>query len=72
MTRLGDAGVSDSAFDAAAAVFGEKQLVDLTIAIGLMNVYNRIAISFRATPRAVAEGESKARTHQAEGRARTG
>jgi hypothetical protein len=31
-------------------MFGEKQLADLTIAIGLMNAYNRIAISFRATP----------------------
>jgi alkylhydroperoxidase family enzyme len=40
--------------EAAAAVFGEKQLADLTIAIGLMNAYNRIAISFRATPMALA------------------
>src|SRR5918997_3777892 len=55
VTRLGDQGVPDSAFEAAAAVFGEKQLADLTIAIGLMNAYNRIAISFRATPMAVAE-----------------
>src|ERR1700724_647374 len=37
VTRLGDRGVPDSAFEAAAAVFGEKQLADLTIAIGLMN-----------------------------------
>jgi alkylhydroperoxidase family enzyme len=34
-------------------VFGEKELADLTIAIGLMNAYNRLAISFRATPTAV-------------------
>jgi len=54
VTRLGDRGVPDSAFDAAASVFGEKQLADLTIAIGLMNAYNRIAISFRATPAALA------------------
>ena len=52
VTRLGDRGVPDSAFEAAAAVFGEKQLADLTIAIGLMNAYNRISISFRATPTA--------------------
>ena len=50
VTRLGDRGVPDSAFEAAAAVFGEKQLADLTIAIGLMNAYNRMAISFRTTP----------------------
>jgi alkylhydroperoxidase family enzyme len=54
VTRLGDHGVPDSAFQAAAAVFGEKQLADLTIAIGLMNAYNRMAISFRATPMALA------------------
>jgi hypothetical protein len=35
--------------------FDEKQLVDLTIAISLMNAYNRMAISFRATPLAVAD-----------------
>jgi AhpD family alkylhydroperoxidase len=54
VTCLGDRGVPDSAFEAAAAVFGEKQLADLTIAIGLMNAYNRMAISFRATPMAPA------------------
>ncbi len=55
VTRLDDGDVPDSAFEAAAAVFGEKQLADLTIAIGLMNAYNRVAISFRATPTALAE-----------------
>jgi AhpD family alkylhydroperoxidase len=54
VTRLGDRGVPDSAFEAAAAVFGEKQLADLTIAIGLMNAYNRMAIGLRATPMALA------------------
>jgi AhpD family alkylhydroperoxidase len=54
VTRLGDWGVPDRAFDAAAAVFGEKQLADLTLAIGLMNAYNRMAISFRRTPMALA------------------
>jgi AhpD family alkylhydroperoxidase len=54
VTRLGDRGVPDSAYEAAAAVFSDKQLADLTIAIGLMNAYNRMAISFRATPMALA------------------
>jgi AhpD family alkylhydroperoxidase len=54
VTRLGDAGVSDAAFQGAAASFSEKQLVDLTLTIALMNAYNRIAISFRATPLAAA------------------
>jgi alkylhydroperoxidase family enzyme len=47
--------VPDEAFQAARAVFEEKELVDLTIAIGLMNAYNRMAISFRNTPQAALE-----------------
>ena len=35
-------------------MFGGKQVADLTIAISLMNAYNRVAISFRATPTALA------------------
>ena len=45
----------DEAFETARAVFQEKELVDLTIAIGLMNAYNRMAISFRSTPQAALE-----------------
>jgi len=52
VTRVSDTGVPDGAFQAARAVFEEKELVDLTIAIGLMNVYNRMAISFRNPPQA--------------------
>lgn len=54
VTRLGERGVPDSAFEAANEAFGAKRLADLTIAIGLMNAYNRMAISFRATPAALA------------------
>ena len=50
VTRLGDHGVPPAAFEAVAAVFDEKPLADLTIAIGLMNAYNRIAIGFGAGP----------------------
>ncbi len=53
VTRVAETTVPDQDFQAAAAVFNEKELVDLTIAIGLMNTYNRLAISFRATPQAV-------------------
>jgi len=53
VTRVAETGVSDSAYQAARRVFDEKQLVDLTIAISLMNAYNRMAISFRNTPQAV-------------------
>jgi alkylhydroperoxidase family enzyme len=46
--------VPEAAYAEARAAFNEKQLADLTIAIGLMNAYNRLAISFRAMPRAAA------------------
>ena len=52
VTRVADTGVPDQAYEAARAVFEERELVDLTIAIGLMNTYNRLAISFRKTPQA--------------------
>jgi AhpD family alkylhydroperoxidase len=53
VTRVADTHVPDEAFEAAAAVFGEKELADLTMAIGLMNAYNRLAISFRRGPEGV-------------------
>jgi AhpD family alkylhydroperoxidase len=55
VTRVSETGVPDQAFQAACAAFEEKELVDLTIAISLMNAYNRMAISFRNTPRATLE-----------------
>ena len=53
VTRVAETGVPDAAYQEAREVFDEKQLVDLTIAISLMNSYNRMAISFRNTPQAV-------------------
>jgi AhpD family alkylhydroperoxidase len=53
VTRVAETAVPDEAYEAAHAVFSEKELVDLTIAIGLMNTYNRMAISFRNPPQAV-------------------
>ena len=55
VTKVAETAMPDVEFQAARAVFGEKELADLTIAIGLMNTYNRLAISFRATPQAVRE-----------------
>lgn len=52
VTRVAQTGVPDADYQAARAVFNERELVDLTIAIGVMNLYNRMAISFRNTPQA--------------------
>ncbi|WNL47545.1 carboxymuconolactone decarboxylase family protein [Dyella sp. BiH032] len=57
VTQVARTGVPDHDFDAAHEVFSEKELVDLTIAIGLMNAYNRLAISFRNPPEAARAAE---------------
>ena len=54
VTRVAETGVPDASFQAAIAVFSEKELADLTMAVGLINAYNRLAISFRNPPAAVA------------------
>ena len=55
VTSVAQTAVPDEALEAAPAVFDDKTLTDLTLAIGLMNTYNRLAISFRATPVSVAK-----------------
>ena len=52
VTRVAETAIPAEAYSAASAVFTEKELVDLTIAIGLMNTYNRLAIGFRRPPQA--------------------
>jgi AhpD family alkylhydroperoxidase len=55
VTRVAETGVPDADYEAAAAEFSDKELADLTYAIGLMNVFNRLAISFRTPPAAAAK-----------------
>lgn len=50
VTRVSTTGVPDSDYEAVRAHFDEKELVDLTLAIAMMNAYNRMAISFRSVP----------------------
>jgi AhpD family alkylhydroperoxidase len=57
VTRIAETNVPDEAYQTARAVFEERELVDLTIAIGLMNAYNRLAISFRNTPQAALQAQ---------------
>jgi AhpD family alkylhydroperoxidase len=52
VTRVAQTGVPDEAYQAARAVFGERELVGLKIAISLMNAYDRMAISVRNTSQA--------------------
>lgn len=50
VTLVASNHVPDDVFAAAREAFSEKQLADLTLAVGLINAYNRIAISFRHGP----------------------
>jgi AhpD family alkylhydroperoxidase len=54
VTRVADIGVPDADYAAATAEFSDKELADLTYAIGLMNAFNRLGVAFRATPAAAA------------------
>ncbi|MFC5548260.1 carboxymuconolactone decarboxylase family protein [Massilia aerilata] len=55
VTRVSETGIPDDEYQAAAAEFEDKELADLTYAIGLMNAFNRFGVAFRSTPQAVAK-----------------
>lgn len=54
VTRISETHASDKAYTAALSVFGEKELVELTIVIATMNAINRMGISYRMKPLAKA------------------
>lgn len=47
LTRLGEEGVSDTAYAAVRAVLSEKELSDLTFLVVAINGWNRLSIAFR-------------------------
>jgi len=47
LTLLADTRAPDAAYEAARAFFSEEELTKLTVAIGLINVWNRVAVGFR-------------------------
>jgi AhpD family alkylhydroperoxidase len=50
VTLIADGHVPDAVYDAALQEFGEKELVDLTYAVVVINGWNRLAIAFRRPP----------------------
>jgi len=54
VTRVAETGVPEADYAVAAGEFSDKELADLTYAIGLMNAFNRFGIAFRSTPAAAA------------------
>jgi AhpD family alkylhydroperoxidase len=55
VTWIADTHAPDEDFLAAQAEFTDKEMADLTISIGLINAYNRLAISFRREPSSLAK-----------------
>jgi AhpD family alkylhydroperoxidase len=50
ITLVGEDHVPDEVYNATRRLFSEKEMVDLTAAAVTINVWNRIAIAFRAKP----------------------
>ncbi|RZL63017.1 MAG: carboxymuconolactone decarboxylase family protein [Variovorax sp.] len=53
-------GVADADFEAVSAVFDEREVVDLTVAVGLMSAFNRLGVGLRLTPAAVTAAAKEA------------
>jgi AhpD family alkylhydroperoxidase len=47
LTRLPEGGVPDEVYEAARREFSEEEMVKLSVAIGLINTWNRINVGFR-------------------------
>jgi len=50
VTRISETHAADELFAELKKHFSEKEIVDLTLAIAMINLWNRIAISLRAVP----------------------
>lgn len=60
VTNVAETGIPDADYQTAAAEFNDKELADLTYAISLINVFNRLSIAFRTLPAAAAKIENAA------------
>lgn len=50
VTKIAEKSVEDKLYEEVRRYFNEKEVTDLTFAIIAINAWNRLAISFRATP----------------------
>jgi AhpD family alkylhydroperoxidase len=48
VTNLAQTGAPDDAFDALKAHFSEDEMTKITLAIGTINIWNRLAVGFRS------------------------
>ncbi len=47
VTKIADTGIPDAAYEGLLPHFSEAEIMKLTVAIGLINVWNRLAVGFR-------------------------
>lgn len=50
LTRVSETHVPDAVYEEVKKCFSEKEIVDLTIVVSTINMWNRLAISMRAVP----------------------
>ncbi len=50
MTRLSTDGAPDAAYDRLRGVFSQAEIANLTVLIGLINLWNRVGVGFRLVP----------------------
>ena len=55
LTRVAETNAPDADYERVAAILGEKELADLTMAVALMNAFNRIGVGMRLVPAAVSK-----------------
>lgn len=56
VTRISNGPIPDELYEATRQHFSEEEMVALVMLIGLINTYNRIAITFQTTPPVIARG----------------
>lgn len=60
LTELGRAGVPDALYEAVREHFDEQEVVDLTMAVIVINGWNRLAVAFRAPVGSYQPGQKRA------------
>lgn len=50
VTLVSETGVPDDVYELASSQLSEKELVDLTVVVGMINLWNRLSVSFRSVP----------------------
>ncbi|ABS61756.1 alkylhydroperoxidase like protein, AhpD family [Parvibaculum lavamentivorans DS-1] len=60
VTLISETGIPDTAWEAVRKEFSDQEIVDLTVAIGMINVWNRLAVGFRTLHPVTEEQQRKA------------